>query len=35
MPKPVERECTNMTKEQVIEMYGLNESDIEWYEFID
>lgn len=35
MPKPVTRECTNMTKEQVIEMYDLNGSDIEWYKFIE
>lgn len=35
MPKSVIRECANMTKEQVIEMYDLNNSDIEWYKFID
>lgn len=34
MPNPVERECVNMTRQQVIEMYGLNEPDIEWYKFI-
>lgn len=35
MEKPVIRECINMTKEQVIEMYGLEEGDIEWYKFLD
>lgn len=35
MPKSVVRECYNMTKEQIIEVYGLNSCDIEWYKFID
>ena len=35
MPNPVERECVNMTKTEVIKIYGLNEPDIEWYKFID
>lgn len=26
------RFCYNMTKEQIIKQYGLNEPDIEWYE---
>ena len=34
MDKPVIRTCVNMTKQQVINIYGLNESDIEWYEFV-
>ena len=33
MPKPVTRTCVNMTREQVIEVYGLDEPEIEWYEF--
>ena len=33
MPKPVTRECVNMTRAQVIEMYGLDQPDIEWYRF--
>lgn len=35
MPAPVVRECVNMTKEQVIKMYGLKEKDIQWFRFID
>lgn len=35
MPHAVERTCVNMTKQQVINVYGLNDPDIEWYEFID
>lgn len=35
MPHAVERTCVNMTKQQVINIYGLNDPDIEWYEFID
>ena len=35
MPEPVTRECTNMTRQQVVEVYNLNGSDIEWYEFED
>lgn len=34
MPHPVERECVNMTRQQVIDMYGLKEPDIEWYRFV-
>lgn len=34
MPHSVVRECHNMTKEQVIEIYGLDRSDIEWYKFL-
>lgn len=34
MDKPVTRTCVNMTKEQVINVYGLNEPDIEWYKFL-
>lgn len=34
MDKPVTRTCVNMTKEQVINVYGLNEHDIEWYKFL-
>lgn len=33
MEKEVTRECVNMSKEQVIAIYGLNEPDIEWYQF--
>ena len=35
MPKPVIRECVNMTKEQIIEMYDLESDDIEWYKFLE
>ena len=35
MPHPVERICTNMTKDQIIRIYGLEEPDIEWYEFME
>ena len=31
----VVRECNNLTKEQVIKIYELNNPDIEWYKFID
>ena len=34
MDKSVIRTCVNMTKQQVINIYGLNESDIEWYKFV-
>ena len=34
MPHSVTRECSNMTKEQVVDMYGLNNPDIEWYKFL-
>lgn len=34
MGTPVTRTCYNMTREQIIELYGLNEPDIEWYKFI-
>ena len=33
---PAQRKYTfNMTKEQIIEIYDLNSSDIEWYKFIE
>ena len=35
MPHPVKRACYNMTKEQIIKQYDLNNSDIEWYKFIE
>ena len=35
MPHSVIRTCYNMTKEQIIEIYDLNSSDIEWYKFIE
>lgn len=35
MTNPVERTCTNMTRQQVIDIYGLEEKDIEWYKFIE
>ena len=35
MDHPVSRTCSNMTKEEVIGIYGLRESDIEWYIFED
>ena len=35
MPHSVKRTCNNMTKKQIIEMYDLNSSDIEWYKFIE
>ena len=35
MPHSVKRICNNMTKNQIIEMYDLNSSDIEWYKFIE
>lgn len=35
MPHPVKRTCVNMTKEEVIEIYGLDEPSIEWYKFLD
>ena len=33
MPHEVRRTCVNMTREQVIWMYGLEKDDIEWYRF--
>lgn len=30
----VTRTCQNTTKEQVIEIYDLNNPDIEWYKFL-
>lgn len=33
MPNSVERTCSNMTEAQIIELYGLNNPDIEWYKF--
>ena len=35
MSHSVKRTCNNMTKEQIIEIYNLNSSDIEWYKFIE
>ena len=35
MPHSVKRTCNNITKNQIIEMYDLNSSDIEWYKFIE
>lgn len=35
MDKPVTRTCVNMTRQQVIECYGLEDPDIELYRFID
>ena len=35
MPYSVKRTCNNMTKNQIIKMYDLNSSDIEWYKFIE
>ena len=35
MPHSVKRTCYNMTKKQIIEQYGLDNSDIEWYKFIE
>ena len=35
MPYSVKRTYNNMTKNQIIEMYDLNSSDIEWYKFIE
>lgn len=35
MPHSVKRTCVNMTKKQIIEQYGLANSDIEWYKFIE
>ena len=35
MPHSVKRTCNNMTKEQIIKVYDLNSSDIEWYKFIE
>lgn len=33
MKKEVTRTCVNMSKESVIAVYGLNQPDIEWYQF--
>lgn len=35
MPYEVERECTNMTKQQIIDIYNLNGPDIEYYRFVE
>ena len=35
MPHSVKRTCYDMTKKQIIEQYDLNNSDIEWYKFIE
>lgn len=29
------RECIGMTEQQVIDRYGLQSPDIEWYRFLD
>ena len=33
MKNEVTRTCVNMSKEDVITTYGLNQPDIEWYQF--
>ena len=33
MKTEVTRTCLNMSKEDVITTYGLNQPDIEWYQF--
>lgn len=33
MDGPVKRSCVNMTREQVVKIYGLDRPDIEWYRF--
>ena len=33
MKNEVTRTCVNMSKEDVIAVYGLNQPDIEWYQF--
>lgn len=35
MDHPVTRTCENMTKEQIIDMYDLTDSSIEWFKFLD
>ena len=35
MDEPVTRVCGNMSKEEVIRIYGLDQPDIEWYRFED
>lgn len=35
MPHSVIRECENMTIEQIIKIYELKNSDIEWYKFFE
>ena len=35
MPYSVKRTCINMTKNQIIKEYGLDNSDIKWYKFIE
>lgn len=35
MPHPVTRECVNMSRAEVIEVYGLMGPDIEWFKFED
>lgn len=34
-PSSFIRHCYNMSKAQVIDVYGLNDDDIEWYKFIE
>lgn len=34
-PHEVKRTCTNMSKNDVIRCYALNESDIEYYRFVE
>jgi len=33
--KPVTRTCTNMSKEEIIKIYDLDNPDIEWYKFVE
>ena len=35
MKNEVTRTCVNMSKEDVITTYGLDQPDIEWYQFED
>lgn len=35
MPNAVTRTCANMSQVDVIRMYDLNSSDIEWFKFVD
>ena len=32
-PKAVTRTCVNMSREQIVATYGLDDPDIEWYRF--
>lgn len=35
MPHAVERDCWVSSREEVIKLYGLTQSDIEWYEIVE